>query len=78
MTGDLKVDDNKKITLAGGAQANNIFWQVAGKVNVGTGAHMEGIFLVQTAVTFKAGSSLNGRILAQTACVLEKATITAN
>ena len=64
--------------MAGGAQANNIFWQVAGKVNVGTGAHMEGIFLVQTAVTFKAGSSLNGRILAQTACVLEKATITAN
>ncbi len=78
MTGDLKVDDNKKITLAGGAQANNIFWQIAGKVNVGTGAHMEGILLVQTAVTLETDSSLDGRILAQTACVLEKATITAN
>jgi hypothetical protein len=32
--------------------------------------------LVKTAVTFVTGSSLNGRVLAQTACVLQSATIT--
>jgi hypothetical protein len=37
---------------------------------------MEGIILGKTAVTFITGSSLNGRILAQTACTLQKATIT--
>jgi hypothetical protein len=66
---------NKKVILSGGAQAKNIFWQVAGEVNVGAGAEMEGILLVKTAVTFKTGSSLNGRILAQTACNLQMATI---
>jgi len=42
---------------------------------VGAGAHMEGILLVKTDVTFITGSSLNGRVLAQTACVLQSATI---
>ena len=75
MTGNLKVATNMKVELAGGAQAKNIFWQVAGNVNVLAGAHMEGILLVKTDVTFITGSSLNGRILAQTACVLQMATI---
>jgi hypothetical protein len=64
-----------KVTLDGGVLASNVFWQVAGDVSVGTGAAMEGVLLVQTAVTFKTGSSLNGRILAQKACALQKATI---
>jgi hypothetical protein len=67
---------NKNVILAGGVLAKNIFWQVAGEVNVGTGAHMEGVLLVKTAVNFKTGSSLNGRVLAQTACNLQMATIT--
>jgi hypothetical protein len=56
--------------------AKNIFWQVAGHVTVGAGAHLEGIFLVKTAATFITGSSLTGRVLAQTRCDLQKATIT--
>jgi hypothetical protein len=64
-----------KVTLSGGAQAKNIFWQVAGYVAVGTSAHMEGILLVNTEVTFGTSSSLKGRVLAQTACTIEKATI---
>jgi hypothetical protein len=67
---------NKKVILSGGVQANNVFWQVAGHVDVGTGAHLEGVLLVKTDVTFKTGSSLNGRILAQTACNLQMANIT--
>jgi hypothetical protein len=56
--------------------ASNIFWQVAGYVDAGEKSHLEGVFLVKTQATFKTGSSLNGRILAQTACTLDSATIT--
>jgi hypothetical protein len=76
-TGVLSQASNTEVILANGAQAKNIFWQVAGNVAIGTGAHMEGILLCKTDVTFFTGSSLNGRILAQTACALQMATITA-
>jgi hypothetical protein len=58
------------------AKASNIVWQVAGVVDAGTTSHLEGIFLVATKVAFKAGSSLNGRIFAQTAATLISSTIT--
>jgi hypothetical protein len=64
------------VILSGGALAENIFWQIAGHVSVGAGAHVEGILLVKTAVTFVTESSLNGRVLTQTACILQSATIT--
>mmetsp|Transcript_11835 Transcript_11835/g.25952 ORF Transcript_11835/g.25952 Transcript_11835/m.25952 type:complete len:191 (-) Transcript_11835:110-682(-) len=76
MTGNLVVAEGKEVKLEGAVKAENIFWQVAGNVVVGAGAHMEGILLVKTKVFFETGSSLNGRILAQTAAVLQKATIT--
>jgi hypothetical protein len=63
------------VILTNGAQAKNIFWQVAGTVEVGAGAHMVGNLLVKTAVTFVTGSSLNGRVLTQTACVLQSTTV---
>jgi hypothetical protein len=76
MTGTLTVAANKNVSLSGGAQAENIFWQVAGEVVVNAGAHMEGNLLVKTAATFKTGSSLFGRVLSQTACNLQVATMT--
>ena len=62
--------------LNGCAKAENIFWQVAEAVTVGTGAHMEGNILGFTGVSFNTGSSLNGGIYAQTAVTLQQATIT--
>jgi hypothetical protein len=76
MTGDLLAVPGTKVKLTGGAKAENIFWQIAGAVEVGEGAHMEGILLVKTNVLFKTGSSLNGRVLAQTRADLQMATIT--
>jgi hypothetical protein len=61
----------------GTPKAENIFWQVSGFVDLGENSHMEGILLVKTSVTFVTGASLNGRILAQTACVLDSNTIVA-
>jgi hypothetical protein len=76
IAGNLVQAANKNVILQGGALAKNIIWQVAGYVSVGAGAHMEGTLLVKTAVTFVTGSSLNGRVLTQTACNLQVATIT--
>jgi Ice-binding-like/Bacterial Ig-like domain len=71
IAGDLTFSSAVNITLAGGALAKNIYWQVAGEVTVGTTAHVEGIFLSMTGITFQTGSSLNGRALAQTAVILD-------
>ncbi|CAE8624936.1 unnamed protein product [Polarella glacialis] len=76
MSGDLILAANKQVTLVGGALASNIVWQVAGYVEVGVGAHMEGILLTKTAAQFLTGSSLTGRILAQTAVTLQSTTVT--
>lgn len=75
-TGDLSMSSARRITLSGGAQAKNIFWQVAGQVTVGTGAHFEGIMLCKTQVTLQTGATMNGRILAQTLVALQQATVT--
>jgi hypothetical protein len=77
MTGNLLQAADTEVILENGAQAHNIFWQVAGFATFYASAHMEGIFLVQKHVTFVSGSSLNGRVLTQTACNLEQATIVA-
>ena len=76
ITGNLMQMANFHVILANGATATNIFWQVAGQFTVGADAHMEGIILVKTKADFVTGSSLNGRVLTQTACNLQKATIT--
>jgi len=73
---DLTQSAAVNITLVGGAQAKNIFWQVAGAVTVGTTAHFEGIILSQTGITFQTGASMNGRALAQTAVILDSNAIT--
>jgi hypothetical protein len=75
ISGNLTMSSAVKITLNGGAQAKNIFWQVAGQVTVGTTAHVEGILLSMTGITFQTGSSINGRALAQTAVILDGNTV---
>eukprot|EP00964_Phaeocystis_antarctica_P038163 scaffold21841_cov55-Phaeocystis_antarctica.AAC.1 len=75
MTGDLIVGAGAIVTLANGAKAENIFWQVAGSTTLHTTAHMEGTILCATEIVFQTGSSLNGKALAQTAVTLDAATI---
>jgi hypothetical protein len=64
-----------RVMLTGGALAQNVFWQVAGVVSLGTTAHMEGVVLSQTAITLGTGATANGRLLAQTAVTLAGNTI---
>ena len=74
---DLRVGAGAVITLAGGAKAENIVWQIAGKTTVYTTAAMQGIILCATSITFMTGSSLNGAALSQTVVTLDTATISA-
>ena len=76
MTGDLSVAAGVQITLAGGAKASNIFWQVTGEATMEAGAHFEGIILSQTAITMNTGATMNGRALAQTKVALDQNTVT--
>jgi hypothetical protein len=73
---DLILSSDVKVTLQGGALAQNIFWQVAGEVTLGTNSHFEGVILSMTAIHLLSGVSINGRLLAQTAVTLDQVTIT--
>jgi hypothetical protein len=59
---NLTVSNAVKIVLADGARSKNIFWQVAGYVDLGTTSHFEGVVLTQTAITLHTGASINGRL----------------
>jgi len=76
IAGTLKMSSAVRITLSGGAQAKNIFWQTAGATTLGTTSHFEGIILGKTGINLQTGASINGRLLAQTAVTLQKSTVT--
>ncbi|MGM0431785.1 MAG: ice-binding family protein [Spirochaetota bacterium] len=74
--GDLSLGDSFAVILTGGAQVNNIVWQVAGKVITGAGSHLEGIVLSSTEITMNTSATMNGRLLAQSQIALDQATVT--
>ena len=76
IAGTLRQASATQMTLAGGVQAKNVFWQVAGTVTIGTTAHFEGIVLAKTNVAVQTGASVQGRLLAQTAVTLQMNAVT--
>lgn len=78
IAGNVTMASDKSVFLSGGAQAKNIFWQVSGGVGVdiGTGAHVEGIILAVKGINLQTGASINGRLLSQTAVTLDANTVT--
>jgi hypothetical protein len=77
ISNDLVVSAAMSVILAGGAQAKNIYWQVAGAVTIEAGAHFEGIILCQTAITLQTLASMHGRAFAQSLIALDNNAITA-
>jgi hypothetical protein len=72
---NLNLSSAKKIILAGGAKADNIFWVVAGQTTIGTTAVFNGNILDQTTIVLNTGAKLNGRALAQTAVTLDSNSV---
>jgi len=77
IAGDVTMASAMKVTLLGGAQAKNIFWQVGGPTGValGTTAHFEGVMLATKAITVNTGASANSRFLSQTTVTLDADTV---
>jgi len=76
IAGTLREASAKSVTLVGGVQAKNVFWQTAGAVTIGTTAHFEGVILSKTMVAMKTKASINGRLFAQTAVTLQMNAVT--
>ncbi len=77
MSGDLDVGTGTQVILSGGADASNIYWQVAGQATIRANAHFEGILLSSTGVTLQTNASVHGRIMAQTMIALDDNAVTA-
>ncbi len=74
--GDLTVADGAIITLTNGAKADNIFWVVAGSgAMLGTTVQFQGNILSKTLISVNTGSTVNGRLLAQTAVTLNASSV---
>ena len=73
---DLTVANSAIVTLSGGAQAKNIFWQVSGQATLGTTADFKGIILSQTLISLNTGAVMKGRALAQSEVTLIANAIT--
>ncbi|MEU9837555.1 ice-binding family protein [Streptosporangium sp. NPDC048047] len=57
------------VTLIGGAQACNVFWQVGSSATLGTGSSFAGNILALTSITVTTGVTVNGRTLARNGAV---------
>jgi len=75
IAGGITQSSATRVNLTGGALARNVFWQVAGAVEIGTTAHMQGVILSQTAIALRTGATANGRLMAQTAVSLSGNTV---
>jgi hypothetical protein len=67
---NLTVNNSAIITLAGGAQAKNVFWVVSGKATLGTTVNFKGTILSKTLISLNTGAKVTGKLLAQTAVTL--------
>ena len=61
----LTVLSGRKVILAGGANAANIFWEVGSSATLGTTSVMEGTIMAYASITLDTGAVLNGRALTQ-------------
>lgn len=77
ISNDLDLSAAKNVILSGGAQAHNIFWQVAGKVVLHATSHFEGVILAKTGITVQTAATLHGRAYAQSLIALDNNAVTA-
>jgi hypothetical protein len=77
ISNNLDLSAAKKVILSGGAQAKNIYWQVAGNVTLHASSHFEGVILSKTGITLQTTATLTGRALAQSLVALDNNAVTA-
>lgn len=77
IAGELTMASDTRVIRGGGAAVENVVWQVAERTALGTGVQFAGTVLTQTGVDVRTGTSVNGRLYAQSDVTLEQATVTA-
>lgn len=77
VSNDVDLSTGMHVTLAGGAQAKNIVWQVAGAVTIHANAHFEGVVLAKTGITLQTNATFHGRAFAQSLIAIDNNAITA-
>jgi|UniRef100_UPI0037852584 autotransporter-associated beta strand protein len=67
------------VSLIGGAQASNVFWQVGSSATLGTNTNFVGSIMASQSITLNTGATVDGRVLAVNAAVaLDNNTIGLN
>ena len=69
MASTLVTTTGRKVILAGGAQAANIYWQVGSSATLGVSSVFKGNILALASITVATGASVDGRLLARTGAV---------
>jgi hypothetical protein len=73
---DFTIDNDAKITLAGGAQAKNIFWVTKTQAVLGSNVQFQGNIIAETLISVNTGTTVLGRLLSQTAVTLNTNVVT--
>ncbi|WP_019556453.1 ice-binding family protein [Thiomicrorhabdus arctica] len=75
VSGTLDLAASKSIFLTGGAVAKNVFWQASSTVTLNSAAAFKGNILAKTDIEMISGSTIDGRLLAQTEVRLGTTTV---
>ena len=65
----LSTTSGRKVILAGGAKAANIFWQVGTSATLGTTSVFKGNILADQSISVNTGATIEGRLFARIAAV---------
>lgn len=77
VSNNLDLSAATQVILSGGAQAKNVYWQVAGDVTLHANSAFEGIILSKTGITLQTTATLHGRAYAQSLIAIDDNAITA-
>lgn len=65
----LNTATGSQVILSGGAQAQNVYWQVGSSAVLGTNSVFNGIIMADQSITVTSGATLDGRALARIGAV---------